>query len=84
MLTTDLYLQLSQFYQENAAAIDQERWDDWMAMFSENCIYCIQSRENFDRNLPMAALSLESKGMLKTESTASLKPYFTTPIIRLM
>ena len=33
-MNTDLFLQLNNFYQDNAAAIDQERWDDWMAMFT--------------------------------------------------
>jgi len=85
-MTTGLYLELANFYQDNAAAIDQERWDDWMAMFTEDCIYRIQSRENFDRNLPMAALSMDGMGMLKDRiygvtETIFHDPYHQTHVV---
>ena len=85
-MTFDLYLQLCNFYQDNGAAIDQERWDDWMAMFTDDCIYRIQSRENFDRDLPMAALSLEGMGMLKDRiygitETIFHDPYHQTHVV---
>lgn len=85
-MNTDLFLQLNNFYQDNAAAIDQERWDDWMATFTDDCIYRIQSRENFDRNLPMAALSMEGMGMLKDRiygitETIFHDPYHQTHVV---
>lgn len=85
-MNTDLFLQLNNLYQDNAAAIDQERWDDWMAMFTDDCIYRIQSRENFDRNLPMAALSMEGMGMLKDRiygitETIFHDPYHQTHVV---
>ncbi len=85
-MTTDLFLQLNNFYQDNAAAIDQERWDDWMETFTDDCIYRIQSRENFDRNLPMAALSMEGMGMLKDRiygitETIFHDPYHQTHVV---
>lgn len=85
-MNTDLFVRLNNFYQDNAAAIDQERWDEWMAMFTQECIYRIQSRENFDRNLPMAALSLEGMGMLKDRiygitETIFHDPYHQTHVI---
>ena len=81
-MNSELYLKLSQFYQEYAAAVDEERWDDWMAMFSDDCIYRIQSRENFERNLPMAALSLEGQGMLKDRIYGITETIFHDPYMQ--
>ncbi len=68
-MNSELYLKLSQFYQEYAAAVDEERWDDWMAMFSE-------------RNLPMAALSLEGQGMLKDRIYGITETIFHDPYMQ--
>lgn len=59
------YLKLTQFYQNYAAALDQQDWETWLNFFADECTYKIQSRENFERNLPMAALALFGKNMLK-------------------
>ncbi len=48
-----------------AAALDGARWDDWVELFTEGCVYRIWPRENFDRGLPLATLALEGKPMLR-------------------
>lgn len=45
-------------------AIDEDRLEDWPGLFTENCVYKLQSKENADRNLPVAAIFCDSKGML--------------------
>ncbi|MEI8631176.1 nuclear transport factor 2 family protein [Vibrio sp. PP-XX7] len=34
-MKTEQYLQLSQFYQQYAAVVDQANWEAWVAMFTE-------------------------------------------------
>ncbi|UTW05342.1 aromatic-ring-hydroxylating dioxygenase subunit beta [Amphritea atlantica] len=85
-MNTEMYLTVSQFYQDYAAAVDQADWPAWIALFADDCVYKIQSRENFDRNLPMAALSLTTKGMLKDRiygitETIFHDPYLQTHVI---
>jgi salicylate 5-hydroxylase small subunit len=59
-----LRLDLSSFYAEYAAALDDARYEDWLELFTDNCQYKLQPRENFDRGLPLATLAFESRGML--------------------
>jgi salicylate 5-hydroxylase small subunit len=44
--------------------LDRGDWDAWPALFTEDGVYRICSRENHDAGLPLALLSLESRGML--------------------
>jgi len=81
-MTIELYFKLTQFYQDYAASIDLEEWDSWFNMFTDDCIYKIQSRENYDRDLPMAALSLEGKGMLKDRIYGVTETIFHDPYMQ--
>jgi salicylate 5-hydroxylase small subunit len=59
------YLQLVALYADYAAALDAAEWDKWPEFFTDECSYRLQPRENYDRGLPLATLSFESKGMLR-------------------
>jgi salicylate 5-hydroxylase small subunit len=48
-----------------AAALDEARFDDWPEFFVEDARYTVQSRENHERQLPLALIALESRGMMK-------------------
>jgi salicylate 5-hydroxylase small subunit len=63
-----LYLlgaELQTLYAEYCACIDEGRFEDWPAFFTEDCLYKVIPRENFDRGLALATLAFESQGMLK-------------------
>ncbi|MBU2239981.1 MAG: aromatic-ring-hydroxylating dioxygenase subunit beta [Gammaproteobacteria bacterium] len=79
LITTENYLKLTQFYQTYAAVVDQANWTAWLDMFAEDCVYKVQARENYDRNLPMAALSLTSKDMLKDRIYGITETIFHDP-----
>ena len=79
LITTENYLKLTQFYQSYAAVVDQANWTAWLDMFTEDCVYKVQARENYDRDLPMAALSLTSKGMLKDRIYGITETIFHDP-----
>lgn len=46
-------------------ALDQKNYETWINMFVPDCLYLVQSRENYDRNLPLALIRLESQGMMQ-------------------
>ena len=56
---------LQQLYADYAIAVDSGQWDLWPEFFTEQCVYKLQPRENYERGFPLATLSLTSKGMLK-------------------
>jgi 3-phenylpropionate/cinnamic acid dioxygenase small subunit len=45
--------------------LDEERFDEWLDLFTDDCEYLVISRENVDRGLPLATIRCESKGYLK-------------------
>jgi salicylate 5-hydroxylase small subunit len=78
---SSVYCRLSAFYADYAAALDEARYDDWLAMFTEDCQYKLQPRENADRNLPLATLAFESRAMLAdrvygVRNTLFHQPYY--------
>lgn len=81
-MKTENYQKISQFYQNYAAAVDAADWDSWLSMFTDDCLYKVQSRENFDRSLPMAALSLDSKNMLKDRIYGITETIFHDPYLQ--
>lgn len=86
------YSALLSLYADYAAVVDNGEWDRWPEFFTDDCIYRVQPRENFDRGLPLATLSFESKGMLKDRvfgirETLFHDPYyqrhiFSIPLVR--
>jgi salicylate 5-hydroxylase small subunit len=81
-MSMETYLQVTGLYQDYAAAVDSENWDAWISLFTEDCIYRIQSRENFDRGMPMSALSLDGKGMLKDRIYGITETIFHDPYMQ--
>jgi salicylate 5-hydroxylase small subunit len=61
----ELRAEMDALYADYAAALDQQRYQDWLKFFTDDCRYTIQSRENHARALPLAAMAFESLGMLK-------------------
>ena len=52
--------------------IDEDRLEAWPDFFVDDCLYRIIAKENADRNLPVAAIFCDSKGML-TDRIVSLR-----------
>jgi 3-phenylpropionate/cinnamic acid dioxygenase small subunit len=63
---------VEELYYEYAAAIDEEveRWPD---LFTEDARYRVTTRENFDRNLPLAPIYCEGRGMIVDRAMAVRK-----------
>ena len=82
------FLELVQFQAEYAAVLDAGDWDRWPDFFLEECTYRIQPRENHDRDLPLATMSFESRGMLKDrvygiKETLFHDPYYQRHVVGL-
>ena len=65
MVDMQTWLGIQQLYADYASAVDSGQWDLWPEFFTEQCVYKLQPRENYERGFPLSTLSLTSKGMLK-------------------
>ena len=74
-----LHHQIDQLNAAYAAALDDKRFDDWPLFFTEDGHYKVQSRENFDRGLPLALIALESQGMMKDRVYGITQTIFHSP-----
>jgi salicylate 5-hydroxylase small subunit len=80
------FIALLDLYQAYGAALDAREYDRWPEFFVEDCIYRLQPRENFDRGLPLATMSFESKGMLRDRvygitQTLAHDPYYQRHVV---
>jgi 3-phenylpropionate/cinnamic acid dioxygenase small subunit len=50
--------------------LDEDRLDEWVELFTDDCLYLVIPRENVERGLPLAAIRCESKGYLKDRVVA--------------
>jgi len=70
---------LAQLLAQAAHLADAGRWIDWAELFTDDCLYLLQPRENFDRGFPLATMRLESKGMLLDRAYAVTQTIFHDP-----
>jgi anthranilate 1,2-dioxygenase small subunit len=81
MIAIEQYLLVLDLFGRYANALDEERLDDWLALFEEDARYHVLSRENFERKLPLALLQLDSKDMMR-DRVLSLRQANVTNIHR--
>jgi salicylate 5-hydroxylase small subunit len=71
--------EIAQLHADYAAAVDAGDWDAWVALFTEDCVYRIVPRENFERGLPLATLAFDSRAMLQDRAYAIRETLFHDP-----
>lgn len=71
--------ELARLYTDYAAVVDAGNWDAWVAMFTEECEYKVQPRENHERGFPLATMALLSKGMLRDRAYGIKETLFHDP-----
>ena len=79
-------LRIDELYARYAACLDDGRFAEWPDFFTDECTYRVIPRENYDRGLPLATLSFESKGMLRDRvyaitETLFHEPYYTRHLV---
>lgn len=70
--------ELEVFYYEYANAVNEEI-ECWTSFFTEDCVYKIVTRENYDRGLPLAIIYCEGIGMLHDRVSGIQKTSFHAP-----
>ena len=75
-------LALHELYSDYAAVLDARELQRWPDFFTEDAVYRLQSRENFDRGLPLATLSFESRGMLKDRVFGAAETIYHDPYVQ--
>ena len=70
---------LHTLYSDYAAVLDSGDISRWPDFFTEHGSYRLQSRENFDRGLPLATLSFESRAMLRDRIYGAAETIFHDP-----
>jgi salicylate 5-hydroxylase small subunit len=80
------FMDVLALHTEYSACLDAGEFERWPEFFVEDCVYRIQSRENYDAKLPLSILWLEGKGMLKdrvysVRETLYHDPYYQRHIV---
>jgi salicylate 5-hydroxylase small subunit len=70
---------VQQLHAEVARVLDAGHFAQWPDFFTEDAMYLVQSRENFDRNLPLATMRLESRAMLRDRVVGATDTMFHDP-----
>jgi salicylate 5-hydroxylase small subunit len=82
----DDWLAITQLYARYASVVDAGDWSRWTELFTVDCVYRLQPRENHERGLPLATLHLTSQGMLldrvySIQETLFHDPYYQRHIM---
>jgi anthranilate 1,2-dioxygenase small subunit len=74
-----LHYEIESFNARYAQALDELRLADWTDMFTEDALYVVLSRENFDRGLPVGLIYCESKRMIHDRAFALMETSMFAP-----
>ncbi len=55
---------LRDFYDEYYTVLDDVRLDEWPPLFTEDCVYRVIPRENYEAGYTLSTIYVESRGML--------------------
>jgi salicylate 5-hydroxylase small subunit len=82
----NLFSEVQSLHLRYAQILDSNDFATWPDLFTTECVYKIQSRENFDAGLPLCILSFESQAMLRdrvygAQNTIYHDPYYQRHIV---
>ncbi len=75
----ETWFAVQRLHAEVARVLDAGDYPSWPAFFTDDAVYRVQSRENFDRGLPLATIRLESRAMLQDRVTGATDTIFHDP-----
>ena len=81
-MDADTLLALHALYGDYAAVLDSGDIGTWPDFFTEDGVYKLQSRENFDRGLPLATMAFESRAMLMDRVFGATETIFHDPYLQ--
>jgi anthranilate 1,2-dioxygenase small subunit len=59
------WLRIESFLADYAYRLDDERIDDWPSFFTQDALYQITTRENFEAGYPIGIMLCKGKGMME-------------------
>ena len=65
----DMRRQVEALHTRYIRVIDDDRLEEWPDLFTENCLYKIITRENFDQGMPLGIMECRGRGMLQDRVT---------------
>ena len=65
MSDLELQARVRDLFDRYVACLDDGDYEAWPEFFCEDCLYRVVPRENWDRDLPLATIRCESRGMLE-------------------
>lgn len=78
-VTLEARMAVADLNADYASCLDERRFDQWPELFTDDCVYRLQPRENYDRGLPLSTMAFESKGMLRDRIYAATQTLFHIP-----
>jgi len=66
-------------YDDYYAVLDDVRLHDWPEFFTEECLYRVIPRENFEAGYALSTMQAESRGMLKDRVTGLTRTQMYAP-----
>lgn len=79
MSALELHFALTQLNDTYGSSLDNEKYDDWLALFVEDASYRVIPRENYLLGLPIAVIHCESRGMIEDRVTATRESTMAEP-----
>lgn len=70
---------LRDFYDDYYNVLDDLRLEEWPAFFSEDCLYRVIPRENYEAGYPLATIYADSRGMLVDRVMGLTRTQMFTP-----
>lgn len=65
MIAIEARLAIDDLFADYGAHLDSDRLEDWLELFTEDCVYQIVPRENAELGLPVTLMLCENKNMLR-------------------
>lgn len=66
-----LKARIRDLYEEYCACLDEQSFERWPEFFTEDCVYKVQSAENYEQGLPHATIYCDNRGMLLDRVSAT-------------
>jgi 3-phenylpropionate/cinnamic acid dioxygenase small subunit len=79
MSALEVHYAVTQLNNEAAAALDNEKYDEFPPLFVEDAVYRVVPRENYVLGLPVAAIHCESRAMIEDRLFAARESTMSEP-----
>ena len=70
---------ITDLYDAYSAALDEGRYSDWVSFFTDDAVYRLVPKENYDRNLPIAIIYCDGKGMIEDRAFTTVETTIAQP-----